>query len=259
MSTKPRECTQSELEHVRKFVAYAKLRLNAARYFPPNNAPRYLVALALYSKSITVAEATLALVDAGFCDEAFGLTRTLIDLFFTLRYIANKDTEERAKRYSQFAFKNVEAWSEVIRTYWPQMARTLDSRTREIAAKYRSPHQWSGKHVKEMALEPDTFEVDPLTGQPAVHDVAYGVFYRWTSHYVHPTISALENHLVQAGRDNFEVHSGRNDMTRMAVFNAASYLTMTMVCFHRCMGDSPPERVGNWSGALIKHLARRHK
>ena len=106
MSTKPRKCAQSEIQHVRKFVAYAKLRVNAARYYPPNSAPRYLLALALYSKSITVAEATMALIDAGFSDEAFGMTRTLIDIFFTLHYISNKDTEERALRYAQFTFKN---------------------------------------------------------------------------------------------------------------------------------------------------------
>jgi hypothetical protein len=233
--------------------------VNAARYYPPNSAPRYLLALALYSKSITVAEATMALVDAGFSDEAFGMTRTLIDIFFTLRYIANKDTDERAQRYAQFSFKNVAVWSEVVKTYWPQRARPLEARTKEIASKFHSPHQWSGKHVKEMASEPDTVEVDPATGKPSVHDFAYGVAYRWTSHYVHPTIGALENHLVQAGRDNFVVRSGRKDMSHMALFNVASYVSMTMIWFYRCMGDPQPERVGTWSGALIKHLARRHE
>ena len=43
----------------------------------------------------------------------------------------------------------------------------------------------------------------------ATHDFAYQVIYRWTSHYVHPTIGALESHLVQAGRDVFAVRSGR--------------------------------------------------
>jgi hypothetical protein len=208
MSTRPRDCKNPEIEHVRKFIAYAKLRLNAAWYFPPANAPRYLVALALYSKSITVAEATMTLVDAGFSDEAFGMTRTLIDIFFTLHYIANKDTEERAQRYAQFTFKNVEVWSGVVETYWPQKARPLDARTKEIASKFRSPHQWSGKHAKDMALEPDTVEVDPATGKHTVHEFAYRVIYRWTSQYVHPTIGALKNHLVQAGQDNFVVRGG---------------------------------------------------
>ena len=102
-------------------------------------------------------------------------------------------------------------------------------------------------------------QTDPATGKPTVHDFAYRVIYRWTSHFVHPTIAALMNHVVQAGKDNFTVRSGNlQDMTHLAVFNVASYMSMTMVCFYRCMGDPQPERVGTWSGALIKHLARRH-
>jgi hypothetical protein len=44
-------------------------QLNETRYYPPLNAYRYSIALALYSKCITVAEATIALVDAGFSDD----------------------------------------------------------------------------------------------------------------------------------------------------------------------------------------------
>ena len=38
-----------------------------------------MVSLALYTKCITVAEATIALLDAGFSDEAFGVL-ILLDL-----------------------------------------------------------------------------------------------------------------------------------------------------------------------------------
>ena len=60
MST-PSMCKRSEVEHVRKFLAYAKRLVNETRYYPPSYGYRYMVALALYSKSITVAEATLVL------------------------------------------------------------------------------------------------------------------------------------------------------------------------------------------------------
>lgn len=257
----PRQpCTRSQIEHVRKFVAYAKLRVNGAWIYPPVNAYRYMVALVLYSKCITVAEATLALLDAGFSDEAFGMTRTLVDIFITLHYIANKDTEDRARRYANFSAKDSEVWTEVTKIYWPTRLQSLPERIKSIAATYRSPHQWSGETVKNMALEPDTVEVDEATGNPAVHDFAYRVIYRWTSHYVHPTIGALRNHLVQAGRDNFVVRS-RNvqDMSHMTVFNVACYVVNTMVCFYRCMGDPQPARLSNWAGALVAHVARRHK
>ena len=219
-----------------------------------------MVALVLYSKCITVAEATLALLDAGFSDEAFGMTRTLVDIFITLHYIANKDTEDRARRYANFSAKDSEVWTEVTKIYWPTRLQSLPERIKSIAATYRSPHQWSGETVKNMALEPDTVEVDEATGNPAVHDFAYRVIYRWTSHYVHPTIGALRNHLVQAGRDNFVVRS-RNvqDMSHMTVFNVACYVVNTMVCFYRCMGDPQPARLSNWAGALVAHVARRHK
>ncbi len=259
MMASHRLCKRSEIEHIRSFIAFAKLRLNEAWYYPPLNGYRYMVALALYSKCLTTAEAILVLLDANFSEEAFGMTRTLVDIFITLRYISNKETEERAKRYTQFSAKNSEVWTELTRIYWPQKLQPLDDRTKRIAAKYPSPHQWSGKTVREMSLEPDTFEVDSVTGQPAVHDFDYRVIYRWTSHYVHPTIGALRSHLVQAGRDHFVVRSGSAlDMRHMTLFNIASYVVNTMICFYRCMGDPQPPRLSSWGGSLVAHIARRH-
>jgi Family of unknown function (DUF5677) len=249
-----------EIEHVRRFVVYAKLRVNSARYYPPLNAYRYTVALVLYSKSLTVAEATMALLDAGFSDEAFGMTRTLVDIYITLRYIANQDTEERARLYYKFVAKDIHGWSDVIKDYWPKLTRPMDPRIIKEASQYRNPHSWSGKTAKEMALEPDTFEADPTTGKPLVHDFQYRVVYRWTSHFVHPTIVALKNHVVQPGRDNFVVRANREeDQTHIAVFNITSFVGLTMISFYRCMGHPQPDRVGTWSGALMAHLARRHK
>jgi len=218
-----------------------------------------MVALALYSKCITVAEATLELINANFYDEAFGMTRTLIDIYITLRYISNHDTEERARLFYQFFTKNSEGWSEVIKTFWPHQYQPLDERTKNIAKNYPSPHKWSGKQVKEMALEPDNFDIDPNTGLPLILDFDYKVVYRWSSHFVHPTIGCLDNHIVQAGRDNFIIHSGNDlDMKSTSVFNIASYVAKTMISFYRCMGELPPSRVNIWSNAIIKHLANYH-
>jgi Family of unknown function (DUF5677) len=260
MSATIRKCKHSEIEHVRRFVAYVKLCVNEAWYYPPLNAYRYTVALALYSKCLTVAEATMSLIDAGFSDEAFGMTRTLVDVFITLRYIANQDTEDRAQLFYRFVAKDIVGWNELTKDYWPHLTRRMDLRIANAAASYRSPHRWSGKTAKEMALEPDTIEVDPATGKPAVHDFAYKAIYRWTSHFVHPTIVALKNHVVQPGHDNFVVRiGGEEDLTYTALFNVASFVGMSMVSFYRCMGDPQPARVGTWWGALMKHLTRRHR
>ena len=258
MSNQSRICKRSEVEHIRAFLNYAKQSLNDAWYFPPSYGYQYSVALALYSKSLTVAGATLVLLEAGFSDEAFGMTRTLVDIFLTLRYITNKDTDARAKRYAEFAAKSGAVWAEVVKIYWPNKVQpVVPERTQRVAATFPNPHSWSGKTVKDMAWEPDTVEVDD-DGKPVVHDVAYRIAYRWTSRYVHPTVDSLRNHLVQAGRDNFTVRS-RNvqDMTHMAAFNVACYVANTMITFYRCMGDPQPSRVAKWAKGLIQHLARR--
>jgi hypothetical protein len=69
--------------------------VNSAWYYPPLKGDRWMAALVLHSKCLMVAEAALLLVDAAFRDEAFGMTRTL-DIFITLHYIANKETDERS-------------------------------------------------------------------------------------------------------------------------------------------------------------------
>jgi hypothetical protein len=251
-------CARSEVEHVRKFLACAKVRLDETRYYPPVNRHRYLVALALYSKCITVGEATLVLLDAGFNDEAFGMTRTMVEISLTLRYISN-DPDNRALRFVEFGAKESEDWAKIAAIYWPQSAPTLPPRTQAVAATFPKRFQWADKPLSYLAYEPDAFEIDLATGQPTVHDLDYRVIYHWSSKYVHVTIGALRNHLVQAGRDNFTVRARDvEDLTHFATFNIAAYVLNTMVSFHRCMGDDQDKRVATWGAALIRHLSTRH-
>jgi hypothetical protein len=255
----PRDCPRSELAHVRKFVAYAKQLINDAWYYPPSGGYRYIVALALYSKYLTVAEATMVLIDAGYNDEAFGMTRTLVDTFITLRYIDNKDTDERAKQYAHFLAKDMAVWSEVVRDYYPQAARDISPDMRRLATAYPSPHSWSGKNFKDMALEVDTHDIDPATGKPVSYEFTYRAIYRWTSHYVHPTIPALGSHLVQSGHDNFVVNGGEmSNVKNLALFNIACYLCFSVNSFYRCMKEEPPKLLNTWGQALLKHLGKRH-
>ncbi|HLX82352.1 MAG TPA: DUF5677 domain-containing protein [Terriglobales bacterium] len=259
MSASIRRCPHSDVEHLRKFLDYAKRLVNDAWIYPPISAHRYLVALALYSKCLTVAEATLVLIEAGFGDEAFGMTRTLIDIYFTLRYIANKDTDHRARLYWDFVAKDRENWADIAKEYFPQVSISPNPATARIAMKYPNPHSWSGKTLKDMALEPDTFELD-ANGKPAVHSVPYTIMFRWTSHYVHPTIAALKNHIVTPGRDNFIVRSGRGrDMQNLAAFTTGAYVVQAMIAFHRCMGEPQPQRLANWANALLRHMVDQHR
>lgn len=182
-----------------------------------------------------------------------------MDIYFTMHYIANQDTEERAKRFYKFIAKDIHGWAEIVKEYFPHLTQPVRPDILREAATYPSPHKWSGKNAKEMALEPDTFETDPVTGKPAVHKVPYSIIYRWTSHFVHPTIAALKNHIVEPGKDRFKVRAmDAQNLHHLAAFNIVAYVGMTMISFHRIMGDPQPDRVASWSQALLSHLARRH-
>ena len=253
------QCSRSGIDHVRKFAAYLKRSVNEVQYYPPRRGYRYIVALALYSKCITVAEAVMVLADAGFNDEAFGMTRTLMDIYITLRYISNNDTDERARSYYMFGAKDLETWQKVFKEFWHDEL-PLSATTLTLAAQFRNPHRWSGKSLRDMALEPDTNQINPRTQKPFVYEFTYKGPFRWASHYVHPTIAALENHQVEAGKEVFVVRSGNgHDMKSITVFNVALSLVYTFISFYRCMGDPQPRHAGKWGNALLKHLNSCHR
>src|SRR5947199_10573479 len=76
--------------------------LNALEMIPATHRYRNAVILALLSKALTVSRAISALVDAGFPAEAFAMSRTLIEIYFCVRDISNKDTEARAETYAHY-------------------------------------------------------------------------------------------------------------------------------------------------------------
>ena len=69
--------------------------INDWEMLPATADVRNRVFLALLSKALTVGRAICALVKDGFPAEAFGLSRTLIEIFFSVRYMSNNDTEAR--------------------------------------------------------------------------------------------------------------------------------------------------------------------
>ncbi len=156
------------------------------------------VLLALMSKSLTTAQSVLCLIDNGFWDEAFASSRTLIDISYSVRFIANKDSEKRAQRFAEYYGKDREQWMKVISDYFPSLTYETSpdhARLMGFATKFASPYSWSGVTIRDMVSEPDSFETDKA-GKPIDCVFSYRTVYRWTSHYVHPTIVALDDHIV---------------------------------------------------------------
>jgi hypothetical protein len=163
--------TQLSTFEVLSLIEKLERFLNEEKFIPATSFFRSKVLLA---KALTTGRAVCALVDAGFYGEAFGLSRTLVDIFLSVRYISNKDTEKRAKKFAEYVAKTQE---ELIRLAHKHFrAKTdhpkLDEKFAELAKDYNSAHRWTEARIKEMALEPDSYEVDSQ-GSPTVHDFDY--------------------------------------------------------------------------------------
>ena len=230
-------------------IARLEKFINDWRMIPATAVVRNRVSLALFSKALTVARAICVLVKAGFPAEAFGTSRTLLDIYFSVRYMSNKDTEARATTFVEYAARIQKEWVSLNAKYFPD--RTLElsrphDEAMKIAEKFQSRHQWTphGGQAKFMALEPDGFEVNEL-GLPITGEFDYDVFYFWTSHYVHVTIPALAGHFGEAG-EVFRVRSrssSEKDYSRLALFNTVTLLAKIAIQACRGMHEEQPEAI----------------
>ena len=236
-----------EVAQTLSFVEKLEKYIDESKFIPATAAYRGTVVLSLLSKSLTVSRAVCALVESGFPEEAFGLTRTLIDIYFTVRHIGNQETESRSERFALFFAKNHESWSTIFPKYFPSLVIPDNAIHRfylETARNYKSPNDWSGMRdgTRGLALEPDNYEFE-ASGKPTTAEFDYEVIFKWTSHFVHATVSSLESHLVERG-DAFRVRA-RNMLSHRyannALFNVLAFLSKIFVCAFRALNQEQPE------------------
>jgi Family of unknown function (DUF5677) len=218
---------RTDLQSVRSLLDSATKYLNGLELYARGRGV-YLDAtvLAILSKSIRVGNAICLLVEHDFHSEAFALSRTMLELALFARYISNADSFKRSETFVKYFAKDHETWTKLISKYYPAAVPTFHpdhAKMLEIAQHFKDPHKWSGKNVKELAMEDDAFETMP-DGSPFRWEFDYEVIYKWTSHYVHGTVVAVDEHAT-GPREPFKVKGGPNvGKAGMALFNSVLYL-----------------------------------
>ena len=223
--------------------------LNSLNVIPATGRHRTAVILALLSKALTVGRAICLLVEHGFHGEALAMSRTLIEIYFCVRYITNKDTENRARTYVNYHARVRQEWQSIIMKYYPNTpvgSIALEAEVLEAAREFKNKAHWTGHggQAKLMALEEDTVEQDEF-GQPAKSEFDYDALYFWTSHYVHATVVGIEGHASERG-EVFKVRAGielEHKLGADALFNTIVFLCKTFLSACRAMNEDQPEAV----------------
>jgi len=239
------QAAQLKVSNVLPRIEALEKYVNGLGVIPSTSYVGTAVILALLSKSLTVARAVCVLVATGFPAEAFGLTRTLVELYLTVHYITNKETETRAKTYVEYFAKVHAEWGEINAKYYPGRAvrePAFHDEAMKIAEKFKNKHAWTGVggQTRMMAMEEDAFDVGD-DGKPFRSEFDYEVIYFWTSHFVHGTVIAMEDHAVEA-RDIFRVRAGRRRqyLGDNALFNVLAFIVRAFVCALRAMREDQP-------------------
>jgi uncharacterized protein DUF5677 len=226
---------ENEIEKVRAYITEAKAEVDKLEIIP-RTLTRYAfdsVALAAVSKAFAISKACLALLSSGFPDEAYGLSRSLVECAINLRYLT-QDPTLRDQRTDDF-----------IKYFWATKAYWL----------YQGLQQFDGKpeeqeirnYAKQQGIDPNakcarrhwsgdsgfvwkvTLENHPLDGPASsehLKKTSYAVDYHQTSSLVHCSQPALDNYFSEEG-NSFRVSpsSGKYDQpSQKTLFILVLYL-----------------------------------
>jgi hypothetical protein len=253
------ESLKADLDSVRNLLVSVTEYLNKLELYP-RGAGVYLdaVVLAILSKSLRVADAICLLVEHDFHSEAFALSRTMLELALSARHISNADSFKRSERFVKFFAKDREGLTKLIAKYYPAAVPEFSpnhAKLLETAKDFKDPYKWSGKSTRDLAIEDDTFETLP-DGNPFRWEFDYEIIYKWTSHYVHGTVVAVDEHAT-APREPFKVKGGPNaSKGDMALFNAVLYLNRSFIASFRSINYEMSQTILDKFDTVIKQLVQ---
>jgi len=228
---------KKEIQKVSRFIRGAESEVNSLAILP-RDAARYpfdIVGLAVMSKAFALSKACIRLLSSDMPDEAFGLSRSLVECANNLRFLTEK-SETQNERVRKFVRQH-----KVDKAYWahyclelfggrPEEKEIRDYMQQEGITPDTKPasRHWSG----ERGFVWDTMTVDhPLDGPvTAKHKkISYAADYFQTSSFVHCSLPAIDNHAVdEAKRFRVSTSSGLHETGQSTLFIVFLYLHSTI-------------------------------
>lgn len=200
----PREPTQNELaawiDAAERAANQLKDAIVAEEIYVATSEPTSFIPYSHLTKAFQIHGAVLILCRAGYGSEAMALSRSLLEMYITLRWIMNQDQCRRADDFAGFVAKRKEYAARVFAKYNPisPMAagavKFVEKMYKQYADKYSSWTFWSNKpsNLRQLAEEKEVL----ISGLVPPNDDAvmfYETFYSIASDHVHVTALALDD------------------------------------------------------------------
>jgi len=231
-------------------VTLLRTEIDDTVFCPRNTVQVERTLLMVACKTLRLAEAVCSLVRNGFYGEAFGLSRSCLEAFLIVKFIANtaKDPEGRANDYLSHAEKHMQTQEWIRQKHFPHVEPPEGT---PIAVTKPDTSAWQ----PAWNLAMDKFEhprETTVSGVPfQAEDDYYGV-YEHTSHYVHVTAVSLAPYLVRGG-EMFKRPTCDSEDTKglRALHCALGYLYMVCIILGYQFDVSLPDHVQRHVNAVL--------
>lgn len=230
---------RESFQHVVNYLSQTESVISSLKIFPRNIETSAFdsIALEFISKGFALAKAITLLIENGFPDEAYGLSRSLVECSAALRYLTS-EPDRKDKRALEFI-----SFSETEQRYWLEQARQhlSDPKMLKEIEDYAAKQQLDTRRPKPLAalghwsdfgssfvwkvvqinhpLDGPTFSLDH-------RKIAWAVDYHGTSQYVHCSDRGIMNYFHDPARIYMGPQHGnvRDNTLPKALFIACVYL-----------------------------------
>jgi len=194
-------------ETVQEYISLAREHIEGLNIYP-RDARRYPfdgVSLELVSKSFALSKACLTLLDAGLPDEAYGLSRSIVECALILRHMTrdrSRQSTEAAKFFS-FSLKAMNFWLHHVRRFGDsnilldadRLAKEWNLDTEKAIEFTRG---WDDK-FKTRAVLKQEHPLDGLHNPLDVRISQHAADYTHTSQFVHCSQAGIDNYFPDIG------------------------------------------------------------
>jgi hypothetical protein len=198
---------QEEVNRVRAYIQTLQGEVSKLRIYPRTFRafPFDHIGLALVATAFSISNAMLLLLESGFAEEAYGLSRSLVECALTLRFLTQDQNRlhQRTWDYARFEVTDQQYWMHYALKH---AAPPMEQQIRDFAKKFDLKDDpsgvrthWSGKDGFAWKVNLEDHPLDNAASTELGKKSTYAVEYHAASSFVHCFSPAVGNFLPSEG------------------------------------------------------------